>query len=72
MEASDQRWSSSASTVRAVQIYSPPAVAPIPTMGSLYHVTVTVTWWSSQADPNASRAETGKLSVQLDQVVYLR
>lgn len=41
-------------------------------MGNLYEVTVTVTWWRDQVDPEAGRQQVGRLSTQLSRTVYVK
>lgn len=41
-------------------------------MGRLYEVTVTVTWWRDRADAGATREGVGRLSTELTRTVYFR
>jgi hypothetical protein len=42
------------------------------TLGNLYNVEVTVSWWADSADVSGSRGDYGKLNTTLSRTVYIK
>lgn len=48
------------------------ATSEVGTLGQLYHLTVTVSWWGEDVSSTRMRQGIGKVSTQLTRTVYIR